>query len=308
LAGGFLVFISLALLNTEAVRGLRLIRVFALMQLFPQGFTLFFLVFLGFLWGSMDIPVYATLGGFATTGLTGWLIMESAFRKRRQPADVIHPMSARKILTISFPMLMTTTMSIVSSETGVIMLGMFRSEAEVGYYAIAVKLSTLTSFVLNAVNSMAGPKFSELFHCNKMEELFHVAKKSSKLIFWTTVPILLGFILWGKTILGNFFGHEFAVVYPALVILSLGQFVNSVSGATGLFMNMTGNQNIFRNIMLVAALVNIAMNLLLTPQYGASGAAAAAMLSLAVWNLATLVYMKMKFGMTTGYFPVQVRP
>ena len=35
LASGFVVFKSLALLNTEAVRGLKLIRTFAIMQIYP---------------------------------------------------------------------------------------------------------------------------------------------------------------------------------------------------------------------------------------------------------------------------------
>jgi O-antigen/teichoic acid export membrane protein len=39
-------------------------------------------------------------------------------------------------------MLMTAAMSFIIGQTGVIMLGMSRSEAEVGYYAIAVKLAT----------------------------------------------------------------------------------------------------------------------------------------------------------------------
>jgi O-antigen/teichoic acid export membrane protein len=220
------------------------------------------------------------------------------------PKDRVQTMSGHKILSISLPMLMTATMTFVIGQTGVIMLGMFRSESEVGYYAIAVKVATLTSFILSAVNSMAGPKFSELFQSDKMDDLFHVAKKSAKLIFWTTTPILLGFVILGKPILHITFGQEFTVAYPALVLLVLGQFVHSISGATGLFMNMTGNQNVFRNIVLIAAATNIGINMLLIPKYGIYGAAAAAMLSLMGWNIATLCYIKVKFGKTTGYLPM----
>jgi O-antigen/teichoic acid export membrane protein len=303
LASIFVVFKSLMLLNTQAVRGLRLIRVFALMQMLPQGFNLLLLVSLGLLWPSKDDPVYAILGGFALTGILGWFIMEYEFRQKMQPQDTVHLMPARGILSISLPMLMTHAMTFVIGQTGVIMLGMFRSEAEVGYYAIAVKLATLTAFILGAVNSMAGPKFSELFHSNKMDELFYVAKKSAKLIFWTTAPILLGFVIIGRPVLHIAFGQEFIVAYPALVVLAMGQFMNSISGATGLFMNMTGNQNVFRNIVVVVAATNIGLNLLLTPNYGIYGAAVAAMISLAGWNIATLIYIKLKFGKTTGYFP-----
>jgi len=83
----------------------------------------------------------------------------------------------------------------------------------------------------------------------------------------------------------------------------LGQFVNSISGATGLFMNMTDNQLIFRNIVFISAVTNISINLLLIPKWGIYGAAASAMISIMTWNIATLVYIKVKFGKTTGYFP-----
>jgi O-antigen/teichoic acid export membrane protein len=303
LASLFIIFKSLEQLNTQAVRGLRLIKVFALMQMLPLALNLLILVCFGLLLSVEDAPVYALLGGVAITGTAGWFVMEYAFKKKMQPTDMVQPMATREVLAISLPMLMTATMTFLIGQTGIIMLGMFRSEAEVGYYAIAVKLATLTTFVLNAVNSMVGPKFSELFHSGKIDELFYVAKKSSKLIFFTTTPILLGLIVLGKPFLGIVFGPEFTVTYPALLLLIAGQFVNSISGATGLFMNMTGHQKIFRNIVLLAALANICLNLLLTPRYGIYGAAIAAMASIVGWTAATLFFIRSKFGKTTGFFP-----
>ena len=304
LASLFVVFKSLEILNTSSVRGLRLVKVFAFMQILPQGFNLLILVCMGIFLPSPDLPVYALLGGSAFTGILGWLIMRYSFREKMHRSDIVHPVSSREVLSISLPMLMTTTMTFVIGQTGVVMLGMFCSEAEVGYYAIAVKLATRTTFILNAVNSMAGPKFSELFHSGKIDELFYVAKKSSKLIFWTATPILLGLIVIGKPILQIIFGQDFGVAYPALVLLALGQFVNSVSGSTGLFMNMTGRQKAFRNIILLSAVTNICVNFLLIRKYGVYGASIAAMISLMMWNIATLIYIKKKYGKTIGYFPL----
>ena len=303
LASVFVVFKSLEQLNTQAVRGLRLIKTFAAMQVLPLALNLLLLVCLGLLLSLKDAPIYALLASFAFTGVAGWFVMERAFRKKMKTEDEVQAMSVREILALSLPMLMTATMTFVTGQTGIILLGMFRDETEVGYFAIAVKLATLTSFVLNAINSMVGPKFSELFHSGKMDELFYVAQKSSKLIFFTTTPILLGLIILGRPVLGSIFGQEFTVAYPALLVLIAGQFVNSISGATGLFMNMTGHQGTFRNIVMVAALTNILLNLLLTPSYGIYGAAVAAMVSVIGWNGATLLFMKAKFGHTTGYFP-----
>lgn len=295
LASVFIVFQSIMRLNTRAVRGLRLVRAFALMQVLPQMFNLLFLIAVGFLWPAKDVPVYAVLFGFAATGITGWFIIEYNFKKMMRPDDKIDPMPISAILSLSTPMLMTTSINFLIAQTGVIMLGMFRTEADVGYYAIAVKLAALSTFVIQAVNSMAGPKFSELFHSGKIEELFHIAKKSTKLIFLTTSPILLVLIFLGKPILSHAFGSDFVVVYPAMTILVLGQFVNTLTGLNGMFLNMTGHQNILKNIMAAAALMNILLNLWLIPKLGFNGAAIATAVSLCFWKIISFAYIRIKF-------------
>lgn len=303
IASVFVVFKSLMLLNTQAIRGLRLIKVFALMQCIPQGWNLALLVFLGFIWSSPGIPVYALLGGFAATGIIGWIIMEVAFREKMRPEDRISLVPVKQILAISMPMFMTAAITFFITETGVMILGMYRDEAEIGYYSIAVRLSNLTTFVLSAVNSMAAPKFAELFHSNKLDDLFYVAKKSAKLIFFTTAPILLALLLLGRPVLSILYGKEFIAAYPALIFGLIGQFINAISGSTGFFMNMTGNQDAYRNIMFMTAVLNISLNFLIVPHYGLYGAAFTGMVSIIFWNFITLAYIKKKYGHFICYFP-----
>ncbi len=219
-----------------------------------------------------------------------------------QPGDAVQSMPLRSLLAISTPMMMTASMNFIIAQMGVLILGMYRPESEVGYYAAAVKLATLTSFILQAINSMAAPKFSELFHTGRMDELFYVAKKSTKLIFWTTAPILLLLVVLGRPVLG-LFGKGFAVAYLPMLILVAGQFVNSISGSTGYFMNMTGHQGTFRNIMGAASALNLSLALALIPHFGLYGAALAGTVSLALWNIWTLGYIKAKYGRTIGYVP-----
>lgn len=304
LASIFVVFKSMMELNTQAVRGLRLIILFAVMLLLPQSFSLFFLFVIGYLWPGFDVPVYALLSGYTMTGIIGWFIIELAFRKKMHQDDRVHSMSFSAILSISLPMLMSSSMLFFTSQTGIIILGMFRTEAEVGYYAIAVKLSILTAFLLHAINTLAGPKFSELYHSERYNELFHIARKSAKLIFITSSPILLGLISLGRPILSMVFGNEFAIAYPALVLLVIGQFVNASSGSSGVFLNMTGNQIVLRNILIIAFIINIGLNVLFTPHFGMNGAAVAAMASVSFSNISMLAFMKVRFGKTTGYFPL----
>jgi O-antigen/teichoic acid export membrane protein len=137
-----------------------------------------------------------------------------------------------------------------------------------------------------------------------MDELFYVAKKATKLIFWATTPIFLCLILFGKPILVLFFGKKFIVSYLPMALLLFGQFINSTSGSTGIFMNMTGHQKVFRKVIFFAALINIALNILLIPNFGMNGAAFSGMVSLCFWNLYVLLYIKKKYGRSIGYMPL----
>lgn len=303
LGAAFIIFKSLMILNTQAVRGIRLIRLYAFMQTLPSLSKLIIIVTITIFFFHKDNPIYAMFGSITFTALAGVWIMERAFKKIAKPSDTLHSIPMKEIMATSLPMLMTATMAIVTGQTGVIMLGIFRSEAEVGYYSVAVKLAFLTAFILKAVITVAAPKFSNLFYSNKIDELFYVAKKSAKLIFWTTVPILLSLIVLGKSIITLLYGSNFIVAYWAMIILIMGNFLTSISGATAMFMNMTGNHKIFRNIIFISVLTNVGLSVLLIPDFGIYGAAVSSMASLVLWSIITLFYIKMKYGKTTGYFP-----
>lgn len=299
----FIPFNGLRMLTTQAVRGMRLIRIFSLMLILPFLANLLLLLGLTAFRFSIGNPVYAMLGAQLVTGVAGWIIMEKSFRHRLTPEDRIVAIPPRTMLGISVPMSLTSGLFFMTSQIGVIILGMFRVDAEVGIYAVAVRLSTLVGIILISINSMAAPRFAELFHAGKIDELFYVARKSAKLIFWVTTPILLFLIIAGRPLLQYAFGGEFVLAYPALLLLILGQFVNALSGSTGFFMNMTGHENMLRNFTAITTALNIILSLLLIPRYGILGAAFAAMTGISLLNILILIYIWKKYQNTTGYFP-----
>nr|WP_320193460.1 flippase [uncultured Desulfobacter sp.] len=303
LSSGFIVFQSIMKLNTQAVRGLKLIKLFALMQFLPQVCNLFLLIVVGMLWASKDVPVYAVLFSFTITGIVGWFIMELVFNKKMEASDIVSPISWQTILSISRPMLMSTSMLFLMGQTSILMLNMFQTEADVGLYSIAVKLSSLTSFVLQAINALAAPKFSELFQTNKIDELFYVGKKTGKLIFLTTTPPLLVMLAFGKPILSVIYGPLFLGVYPVLIILIVGQFIRAMAGSTEIFLNMTGNEKALRNIMLLSTIINLCLNYLFINNFGVNGAAWATMLSIVFCNICLVIYTKIYFKNTIAYVP-----
>ena len=212
----------------------------------------------------------------------------------------------KDMLNVSLPMMLSGSMAFIMGWTATIMLGMFKSDMEVGIFNVAVKVAVFTSITLVAINSIAAPKFAEFYGKKDIEGLGKVARQSTKLIFWTSFPILLAIFLFPSFILG-IFGTEFKAGIFALLILTVGQFVNAISGSVGFILQMTGKEKVFQNIMLAATALNIALNAVLIPRYGINGAAVANMVSMVFLNLSSVIYIKFSMNINTLYIPALIR-
>src|SRR3989304_8277959 len=169
-------------------------------------------------------------------------------------------------------MLLSGSMLMITHWTNTLMLGMFRPEAEVGIFNVAVKISTSTIFTLIAINTVAAPKFAEFYGGKDIRGLKKFVQQSTKLIFWTSFPILLVIAFFPSFILG-IIGEEFKAGVFALLLLTIGQFISSISGSVGILLNMTGKQKVYQYIMIATAVLNIILNVLMIPKYGINGPA-----------------------------------
>lgn len=206
-----------------------------------------------------------------------------------------------KIVRISVPMLFTTSSMMVMSWTDVLMIGMFKTEADVGVYTAANKVSSLVSIPLIAINVIAIPKFIEFYAKKDAENLQAVAKHSTKLISLVSIPVFLLFLIFAEKIM-KMFGAEFIAAAGVLVVLSLGQLVNAICGPVGGLLQMTNNQNYYQNTILVFTLINVGLNYVLVPLYGISGASYATFLSMALLNTVLVFIVKLRLGFWTMSF------
>ena len=307
LVAPFVVISTLKIINTQALRGLLQIRSYSLMLFLPALANLLILLLLKVTFSTPDDPIYSVFASLFLSGLVGWLLLRKSFTNKTRAADQVQPATCKAILDISLPMLVTSYLFFFISQSGTMILGIFHPEEQIGYYDVAMKLSAQVTFILTAINAMVAPRFAELYHAGKMEELLHVARKSAKLIFWTTAPLLLVLMVFGEPLLGFVFGRKFINAYPSLLLLSLGQLVNASAGATGFFIYMTGDEKVLRNCAIITAGMNIVLGFCLIPKFGIVGAALATALGVAFLNGISLLYTKRKYGRSTGYFPLLTR-
>lgn len=185
----------------------------------------------------------------------------------------------KPIINISFPMLLSSSFALMMGWSDILILSYYKSTADIGIYNVSLKLAALSGITLIAINAIATPKFAEFYAKNDINGLKKTVQRSTKMIFTVTTPVLLVLIIFSKSILG-FFGSEFIIGYLALIYLCLSRFINAISGSVGYIMQMTDQQRTYQNIIIIAFLINLALNFLLIPEYGVNGAAIASSIAM----------------------------
>lgn len=213
----------------------------------------------------------------------------------------------QEILRFSFPMLLSTFGSYLVSGAGVLLMGVFASEAATGHFSVALKLATLTSLVLMSFNAITTPIFARLHAEGDRAALVATARQSARLMFWAVVPLIAGLAVAGPWLLQLAFGAGFKAAYVPMLVILGAQLVNAVTGPSDFLMNMTGLQRQLRNIILPAAAVSVVLGVLLIPVWGGIGAALAYGASLCAWNVAAAIVLRQHFGAWTGYLPIPSR-
>jgi O-antigen/teichoic acid export membrane protein len=243
---------------------------------------------------AMSIHVVAALVSLLAAT---WIVYR--FRPAHLRSPQIPEYDVGAWLASSWPLTLTAGMQQINKNTDIIMLGFFVPADEIGVYKVAVQGGFVVIFGLQAIGMIISPYFARLHAQEDHERLHRLFKIGARVSFLTALPIVLIFAFIGEDILRIVFGDSYVGAYVPLMILSLGQLVNSMIGHVGILLNMTGNERDTMRGMVFAALANVVLNALLIPFYGVAGAALATALTLIIWNIFLSVSVKQKLKIDT---------
>lgn len=203
--------------------------------------------------------------------------------------------SPRTMWSTAIPLGWMTLMALFAGRADPAMIGWLAGPEEAALFSLADRISTLLLFGLVAVNAIAAPLIAELWATGNTEELQRVLSKAAVGIALYTLPLAAVIIIVAPFVL-PFFGPGFEATFTPLCWLVAGQSMNALAGSVGYLMMMTGNHRKAAQILTVAAVLKIGLNLVLVPIWGATGAAIGSVIMLVGWNGALLFVVIKKLG------------
>lgn len=295
-------------ISNGGLRGLKQIQIYSLLQNVSNFlFGCIIITVLFFVSDDLLVPVITYVSFITITGLlAGYFFLKYS---NYGSTKVEEGLDFNEKFWIGFSLFVASLASLVRGYADTFILGRYATIADVGVYRTAFKLATIARIALTAFLVPAAPKFAELFSQGKMKELGQSAQFATKIIFWCSAPILAGVIILSPFIMG-IFGKEFLAGTEALIILSIGQFINAATGPVSNILMMTGRQKLNRNLMVGTTILAIILDLILIPRFGIVGAACVNTFGVILMNMIPFFLIKKYYGFYTLDFRelMKVRP
>ena len=229
-----------------------------------------------------------------------------AHRLRPRLRNVSPEHDQRAWLRVSIPLLLIDGFGALINYSDVLMIGMFLQPAAVAYYFAAARTATLVTFFFTSISTLSGPRVAELHAQGRTRELQQLVEGIAP---WIAVPATAVTIVLiaGSSLLLRLFGQGFEAAWLALILLAIGNLVTSITGPAALLLNMTGHQDTSAKVYGAAALANIALNAVLVPRLGLTGAALSTAISVSVMSSFLVVLADRKLGIRTSIISARFR-
>lgn len=174
-----------------------------------------------------------------------------------------------------------------------VMLGFMDTDTVVGYYNAAVRIKQIMVSVVTSLGMVLLPRASYYIKNKQMDQFSVISRKSLGFTLLAATSLMLYFILYARD--GIYFitaSDAFeGAVRPMQLIMPTLLFIG-VSTVTGIqILVPMGREKIVLYSIICGAVVDVILNLLLIPSYGASGAAAATSIAELVVTVFQLVVL-----------------
>lgn len=240
-----------------------------------------------------DLLLYIFITTVSTllSSLSLWPYMKR-YLVKVNPREFVFKRHFRETLIYFIPTIATSIYTVLDKT----LIGLItNSAAQNGYYQQAEKVINLAkSVVFTAINSVIGVRNSFLFAEKKYDEIHEKIKQSFNFIFFAGFACCFGIMGVAKTFVPLFFGPGYDAVVELLYIFSPIIIIIGISNCLGSqYYTPCGKRRQSANYLIVGSVVNLSLNLLLIPKFGAYGAAVA---SVAAETAITILYVKYSEG------------
>ncbi len=210
-------------------------------------------------------------------------------------------------IAVSLPIFMVDGFFNLLTNVDVIIVGYLMPPESVAVYYAAVKTMALVHFVYFAVRAGAAQRFAGYHAAGDRSRLEAFVRDTLHWTFWPSLAMAAVLVVFGWPML-RLFGPSFVAGYPLLFIFIAGLLVRATVGPAESLLSMANQQGIAAIVYLGTFILNVALNFLLIPHFGLTGAACATAIALMTEATGLFFATRWRLGINCSIFFALRRP
>ena len=294
----FLLFFFQSLLTqlTTYLQGLHLYGRYAIVLIFGAGTKLLLILLL-----VVVIPLQFTGLLIATISSAGLSCLLSFFLVPLCLAPRINLEVLKRLVLFGYPIQIGSFCAFIFERADAIMLGVFFGPLSVSIYEVGYKIPNQIRAFFEAFRSVFFPHLSHYYGKNDYVKSKNTLKETLRLVSFVMTGMTLGALLYGRELITIMFSDTYASSVPIFFVLMIGINIGLSNYFMGTALIASGRPNATLVASIPEAIVNVGLNLIFIPKWGAIGAAWASMLSRAIVNPIFLMLLGPRLSVFYGW-------
>lgn len=236
--------------------------------------------------------VYFLAAGYVASGLIGIGICTVLLWKSLRDDGLLREFNLRaldipwrEIIVFTIPLLTSDLVYVVMNAMDAVLLEYFGNTVDVAALRAVQPTAKLNQIVLTSFGVLFTPIAARLFARNDKEGINNLYWQNAVWISVASFPIFVLTFSLAQPITVLLYGERYAQSALILALLSFSYYFNAALGQNGLTLKVFGVVRYLVVINIIAVVVNLVVNLLLIPHYGALGATAGTAGTLVLHNI-----------------------
>jgi O-antigen/teichoic acid export membrane protein len=252
--------------------------------------------------------------GYLGAAILGVLIYFSAFLKMAKREGLIAnfrlkhiDIPAREIFTFTLPLMTSDLLSVLMHTSDTLLLGYFHNSEVIASYQAILPTVRVNAMVMTSFSLLFTPMAARLFANNDRDGIDALYWRTAIWLAVLTFPMFVLTFSLAQPLTLLLYGARYSDSAVYLSMLGFAYYFNACLGFNGVTLKVLGKIKyiVFMNIAI--GVLNILLNLLLIPRYGALGATVATAASMIVHNCLKQLGLKYLGGLKifeASYLPI----
>lgn len=220
------------------------------------------------------------------------VILSISYKRDKGKKLTVNFKTGFSVLSESYHFILSGLMVAIYGQMDKIMLGSMLSETTVGFYTAAATICTMWIFVPTAIINSFRPVIMELKTKGEEKEYLRRLQQLYSAIIWLCLFVSLVVFLLGNFIVKLLYGSDFIESANILKLLIWSETFSMIGTARGIWIISEKKNKYTKYYLAIGCVVNLILNFLLIPNYGAGGAAFATLITQITTSLIAPLFFK----------------